>query len=116
MQAPTPVFQYPITVLNGQTLSNTVDLSNNSLVGFLAPQIFVTNNVTLEVSSNGTDWYQVIKDTDATTQVNLYNNVAQATAYKVDISIFAFFKYVRLRFGTAVTADRVFTLLARPLE
>lgn len=107
------------TIANGASVSATVDLISTALLDILMPAAWKTAALTIEVSADNSNWYSLVYDENGL-QINSWSSPVAGAAYSVSTLGMLGFRYIRLRSGTgavpvAQDADRVFTLITRPL-
>ena len=110
-----------LVIPNGTSVSASIDLDGSALIGFglIATQTWTTAALTIEVSSNNTDWLTAVNDATGLT-AGSYPSITPGTGYAVDALTFLPWRYARLRSGTSASpvnqgADRTFTVVTRPL-
>lgn len=107
-----------LTIDNGASVSNTLDLTETNLLGFITPAAWTAASLTLEVSPDGVTFYPAYDYTGA--QLGYFSALVVSAGYAVDLSSMIPWRYVRLRSGTSdapvvQTASRTFTAITRAL-
>lgn len=107
-----------VTILNGASVSGSIDLSDTSLLGFVSPAAWTTAALNLEVSTDNINW-QVAYDAYGS-QVGSIATPVVAASYAADAIALLPWAYVRFRSGTSATpvvqgADRTFKVVKRVL-
>ena len=107
-----------LTINNGASVSNTLDLTETNLLGFITPAAWTTAALTLEVSPDGVTFYPAYDYTGS--QTGYFSAPAVSAGYAVDLSSLMPWRYVRLRSGTSATpvtqaAARTFIAITRAL-
>lgn len=109
------------TISNGASVSGTVDLTGTAMLAFFTPSAWTSAAITLEVSPDSSTWYTLVYDaTSLSVGYWPAANVIVSSAYSVDAQSMLPYRYVRFRSGTGAVpitqgADRVFTVVTRPL-
>lgn len=108
------------TIANGASVSGTVDLTDTSLLGFIAPAAWTTAELNIEVSVDNTNWVTAGVLDGSGSNVSRWSAVTAGAAYSVDVVNMLPYRFVRFRSGTAASpvnqgADRAFTVITRPL-
>jgi len=108
------------TIANGASVSGTVDLTDTSLLGFIAPAAWTTAELNIEVSVDNTNWVTAGVLDGSRSNVSRWSAVTAGAAYSVDVVNMLPYRFVRFRSGTAASpvnqgADRAFTVITRPL-
>lgn len=108
-----------LTIANGTSVSGVLDLDKTSIVGFIAPAAWTTAALNIEVSVDNSAWETTVLDQYGAA-VSSWSAVVAGAAYSVDVVSMMAWRYIRLRSGTSGSpvvqgADRVFTLITRPL-
>lgn len=108
------------TIASGASVSGTVDLRNTSLLGIVTPAAWTTAGWVIEVSHDGTTWSATPIRDELDTQVCTWASLTASSYLALPFSAMAPWAYARIRSGTSGTpvnqdADRVFTLITRPL-
>jgi len=107
------------TIASGASVSAAIDLLSTALIDILMPDVWGAAALTIEVSANNSKWYSLVYDENGL-QINSWPSPVQGAAYTVAALGMLGFRYIRLRSGTGAVpvnqgADRVFTLITRPL-
>ena len=108
------------TISSGGSVTPTIALGNNSLVGIIMPVAWTAAALSIEVSMDGTNWVSTLYDSYSA-QTGYYSTPVAGAAYAADILSIIGFKYIRLRSGTAAApvnqaANRVFSIITKPLS
>lgn len=108
------------TIANGASVSGTVDLTDTSLLGFIAPAACTTAELNIEVSVDNTNWATAGVLDGSGSNVSRWSAVTAGAAYSVDVVNMLPYRFVRFRSGTAASpvnqgANRAFTVITRPL-
>lgn len=109
------------TIANGTSESGTVDLFGTSILGFIAPAAWTAAALNIETSVDGTNWVTAGLFDSAGAAVSSWSSITAGAGYSVDPVAMLAWRYIRLRSGTTGTpvnqgADRVFTIVTRPLS
>lgn len=101
-----------VTILDGQTESDGVQLGGTSLVAIDIPAGFDGTALTFQVSSDGTNYktYKRMSDGAAVAAV-----VGADAAYAAGYFDFGGYEWIKLVAGTSQTGDITITLKTRPL-
>ena len=107
------------TIANGASVSNAVDVRDASLLGFFAPAAWTAAALQFEASADGSTNWVPITDS-AGSAVGSFSALTALYAYALDPVAMLPWRYIRLLSGTVATpvnqaADRVFTIITRPL-
>ncbi len=109
------------TIASGASVTSAIDLSSTALTGFIMPAAWTTAALNVEVSHNNADWATSgVFDSSGLSVLSIAAPVAGA-AYAVNLPAMLPWRYIRLRSGTFASAvnqgaDRVFTVITRPLS
>ncbi len=90
-----------------------MDLTDTSLLGFIAPAAWTTATLKLQGSPDNTNWSDILDPDGAA--VSSYAAVTAGAAYSIDVAAMLPYRYVRFVAGAAQGADRVFIVITRPL-
>ena len=107
------------TIPSGSSVSPAVDLQNTALVGFFAPAAWTTAALQIQASADGsTNWGPIIDQYGSA--ISSWTALTALYPYSIDSAAMLPFRYIRFLSGTVATpvnqgADRVFTVLMRPL-
>jgi hypothetical protein len=100
------------TIANGASLSGTVDLGSNDLVGIIMPSAWTAASLTFQFSIDGTNFY------DAYSATAELSSTAAAASRMISINAanYDMGRYIKIRSGTSATpvnqaADRILTLI-----
>lgn len=107
------------TIANGASVSAAIDLLSTALLDILMPAAWTAAALTVEASADNSTWYSLVYDENGP-QINSWPSPVAGAAYTVAALGMLGFRYIRLRSGTGAVpvnqgADRVFTLITRPL-
>lgn len=107
------------TIANGASVSAAIDLLSTALLDILMPAAWTAAALTVEVSADNSTWYSLVYDENGL-QINSWSSPVAGAAYTVAALGMLGFRYIRMRSGTGAVpvnqgADRVFTLITRPL-
>jgi hypothetical protein len=110
-----------LTITNGTSVSQSIDLDVRGLVGFIAPAAWTAAALNIEVSADRSTWATGGLLDGSGAPVSSWSAVTPLAAYAVDPVSMLPWRYVRFRSGTSASpvnqaADRVFTLVLRALE
>lgn len=105
-----------VTIANGQSLSNAIDVPGHVLVGIVMPPTWTSANLTFQGSVDGSTFLNVFVEGGGEFQVTAFAN----RLIIVDPTRLYGLRSLRVRSGTsgtpvAQTADRVITLVFRQL-
>jgi len=89
-----------VTILSGASLSNSLDLGGNKLVGIIMPTSWTTANLTFQGAVGEDDAYQDIYDTAGNELVV----TAAASRILVDIPELSVCRFLKIRSGTTGTS------------
>lgn len=108
------------TIANGASVSGTVDLQNTALVGIVTPSAWTSAAWVIEVSTDGSAWSATPVLDEFGTQVGTWTSLTVNNYRAMPFAALVPWRYVRIRSGTSASpvnqgADRVFTLITRPL-
>ncbi len=108
-----------VTIPSGASVSNVINLTGTAILGFFSPTSWTTAQLNLEVSQDNISWAAIVYDS-SNTQTGSWPSILVNGAYAVDTISMLPWKYIRFRSGTFSipvnqTANRVFTVIARPL-
>lgn len=108
------------TITSGTSVSGTVDLTSTSLLGFIAPAAWTTAALNIEVSTDNSTWVTAGILDGFGSNVSRWSAVTAGAAYSIDVVNMLPYRYIRFRSGTSASpvnqgADRVFTVITRPL-
>jgi hypothetical protein len=101
----------PASILSGQTVGVAVSLAGVSILGIVTPAALTGTTITFQVSADGTTYVPLYDGTNTLVSFT----VAVSRGYYLDPIIFASWRFVKLVSGAAEAADRVITLLVRPV-
>jgi len=101
-----------VTISNGTTTSNAVDLQGRGLLAIILPAAFTGSAITFQISVNNSTFFAVYN----TANSQLSMTVTQGRAYAFDPSDLLCARYLKLVSGSSEGADRVITLISRVLE
>lgn len=107
-----------ITIPNGASVSDVIDLTNTSLLGLIMPAAWTTAALNISVSHDGVNWF-VCYDAYGSA-ANSISSPVVGSAYSLDAQALLPWRYARLRSGTVATPvpqgdDRAFTIVKRGL-
>lgn len=103
--------QVVMTILNGQTASNAIDVRGSSLVGLVMPAAFTATDINLEGSLDNSAFKQLINKDLADLVLTF-----QADDYVLFVPTdFLGVQFFRLNAASSQGADRVFTAILRPM-
>lgn len=102
-----------VTILNGGTVSEALAMTGSSLVGFVTPAAWTAGALSIEVSLDGVTWLTPYDA--AAAQVGVVSSPVVSAAYAVDVVAMLPWAFVRVKSAVAQGADRVFSLIVRPL-
>ena len=107
------------TITSGTSVTPTIDLLGTSLVGFIMPAAWTAAALNIEVSADNSTWAAGVYDGSGLA-VSSWSSPVAGAAYAVDTLSMIPFRYIRFRSGTSAVpanqgADRVFTVITRPL-
>lgn len=111
--------QINVTIPNGVSVSDPIDVGGSVVVGFFGPAAWTTAALQVEASANGsTNWVPITDSAGSVT--GSLASITALYAYALDPVAMLPWRYVRLLSGTVATpvnqaADRVFTVITRPL-
>ncbi len=113
-----PRITQTVTIANGASISEVIDLTDTTLVGLIMPAVWTTAALNIGVSVDGTNWL-VGYDAFGSAANSIASPVVNG-AYALDANALLPWRFVRLRSGTAASpvnqgANRVFTLIKRAL-
>lgn len=108
-----------IKIMNGQSVSQSLDVSGQCLTGVIMPSAWTTAALTVEVSADGATWVGVVYNSDLI-QCNSVAVPAVSTAYSFDLAGMLPYRFIRLRSGTTASAvnqdaDRTLTVCLREI-
>lgn len=106
-----PQFGYILNVASGQTVSGTIDLVNNTLVGILFPTITSTT-ITFQTSSTLGGTYVNLTDGAGNT---ISKTVASNSYVYLDPNVFAGIRFLQVTVGTSEGSARILQLVVRPI-
>ena len=114
----TPREKQTVAILNGASVSNTIDLTDTCILGFVTPDAWTAAALTIEVSDDNVSWSAAYDAYGS--QVGSVATLNVASRYAVDMSALLPWRYVRFRSGTAASpvvqgADRAFKIIKRVL-
>lgn len=98
-------------IASSGTVSNSIDTSGTSIVGYILPSSFTGTSITFQVS-NDNDTFVELKDTNGN---DITHIVAQNTAVAISPLDFAGWRYVKFVSGSTEGAERVINIQTRPL-
>jgi len=101
------------TIANAATTSDTIDLIDTSLVGFVMPSAWTTRSITIQVSEDGTNWSGAYDGYGA--QVGSIASPVVNGHYAVDYTVFLPWRYIRFVSSVSQGADRVIDVIKRVL-
>lgn len=101
------------TIANGGTTSGSVDLTNTCLLAFIAPAAWTTSALKIQGSADNSNWSDIIGSDGVAASV--YSAITAAAAYSIDVAAMLPYRYIRFVAGSAQGAERVFTVITRPL-
>lgn len=101
------------TIATAGTTSTVVDLNGTSLLGFVAPAAWTTATLRLQGSPDNSTWCKILDPDGA--DVSSWIAVTAGAAYSVDVAAMLPYRYIRFVAGAAQGAERVFTVITRPL-
>jgi hypothetical protein len=102
------------TIASGQSLSDIVDVGSKTLLGIIMPSAWTAANLTIQVSTDGTNFYDVYDGLGTEKTIT-----AAANRYIIiDPTDFVGAKYIKVRSGTAAAAvnqgaDRAVRLITK---
>lgn len=105
-----------VTIANGASLSDAVDISGAAVVGIVMPAVWTAAELTFQASADGTAYNNLYSDDDSEYSVQ----AAAARYIHIVPSEFAGIRYLKVRSGTSGTpvnqgAERTVTLVVRPV-
>ena len=108
-----------LTIPNGTSVSAAMDLNATALVGFFGPAAWTAAALQIQASADGATNWGTITDS-AAAAVSSWSAVTALYPVSVDMGAMLPFRYIRLLSGTVALpvnqgADRVFTMITRPL-
>lgn len=114
----TPREKQTVAILNGASVSNTIDLTDTCILGFVTPAAWTTAALNIEVSDDNVNWSAAYDAYGA--QVGSIASPVVASRYAVDMSALLPWRYVRFLSGTSTSpvaqgADRVIKVIKRVL-
>jgi hypothetical protein len=106
------------TILSGTSVSETIECSDRTLLGFVAPAGWTAAALNLEASLDGLTWVTSGLFDAYGSAVNTWGSITPSAGYCTDINSTVMWKFLRLRSGTAAApvvqgADRVFSVITR---
>ena len=109
-----------LSIANGASVSNTLDCTYTSILGFVAPAAWTAAALNIEVSADNTNWVTTGLIDGYGAVVGAWVSVTAGAGYSVDAAPMLAWRYIRLRSGTAATpvaqgAQRDFVCVTRPL-
>lgn len=110
-----------VVIPNGTSVSGSVDTGvQGVLVGFIAPAAWTTAALNLEVSPDNATWVTAGLFDDGGSALSSWAAVTAGAGYSVNSAAMLPWRYFRFRSGTAASAtnqgaDRIFTVITRPL-
>lgn len=107
------------TILSGTSVTTTIDLSEQSLLGFTIPSAWTTAALSIEVSTNGSEWCTPYDSSGS--KVGVIDTPSVNSAYGVDIPSFLAWRFIRFRSGVLSAAvnqaaDRVIKYVTRDIS
>lgn len=108
--------EYSATIANGASLSGAIDLGTNRLFAIVMSTSWTTANLTFQVSSDGSNFYDLYDD--AGTEVT-FTAAASRVIQNTNPGRWLGFRYLKIRSGTSGTAvnqggARTLTVMAVP--
>ena len=108
-----------VTIANGASVSGAVDIRETALLGFFAPAAWTAAALQVEASADGSTNWVPITDSSGSVTGSLAS-ITALYAYALDPVAMLPWRYIRILSGTVATpvnqaADRVFTVITRPL-
>jgi hypothetical protein len=100
-----------VTIANGQTTSDALDCINGTVVGILTPAALTGTAFTFSVSADGVTYNTLYSDAGTAVSVT----VAASRYIYLDPTVFAGVRYVKVISGSAEGAQRIITLVLRPV-
>lgn len=106
--------ELPVTISNGQSFSNVVDIGNKTVIGIVMPGSWTAANLTMQVSTDGTT-YNDVYDSAGTEKTY---TAAVSRYIIIDPADFIGAKYIKVRSGTAAAtvnqgAERIIKLITK---
>lgn len=108
-----------LTIANGASVSDVLDLERTVFLGFFAPAAWTTAGLQIQASADGsTNWGPITDSYNST--MGSWSALTATYPYVVDPANFLGFRYIRFLSGTVASpvnqgAARSFTVLTRPL-
>ena len=99
------------TIAINTSVSDALDMDKNSLLGFIMPSAWTTAGITIEVSTDNSNWFPA-RDAYGST-VGYISSPVVSNAYSVDVQALLPWRYIRFRSGT--TASPVVQTTARTI-
>ena len=106
------------TIAINTSVSDALDMDKNSLLGFIMPSAWTTAGITIEVSTDNSNWFPA-RDAYGST-VGYIASPVVSNAYAVDVQSLLPWRYIRFRSGTTnspvvQTAARTIPIVKRVL-
>lgn len=99
------------TIAINTSVSGALDMDKNSLLGFIMPSAWTTAGITIEVSTDNSNWFPALDAYGST--VGYIASPVVSNAYAVDVQSLLPWRYIRFRSGT--TASPVVQTAARTI-
>lgn len=98
-----------LTIANGQTTSNSIDLGGGTLLGLYCPSTLNLTSVTFKTASTKTGTYKTVRELSTSATPSPYSVAVAADVYvPLEPAVFKGCRYVQIVGNATTTAERVF--------
>ena len=106
-------FSKTVTILSGATVSNAIDIGGGTLVGLITPAALTSTAISFQSAPSLAGTYVACKDGAGS---SISKTVAASQDIKIASSDLFGRQFLKLVAGTTEGADRIITLIIRPVS
>jgi len=92
-----------LTILNGETDSNAIDLNGNTATHLITPAALTNSSIRFKASMDGVTFYPVYKNDGTNTLYSITVATSEARWYPLDLATFKGARWIELNVASAET-------------
>lgn len=112
----TDIFQKQVTIADGQTTSDAINLEGSQLAGIIVPAGFDGTGLQLTASDKIDGTYVAVQASASSSSAFAITTTASRFIPLDNLAITAALQFIKLVAGTSQTGDIILTLLLRPVQ